>query len=101
MSTNPTNPASLTAELRRKEWRWVELRGVSPVHYRFHRSTLPIEAADRIEALEGALLAVVHATRAYLPPDGIDAQECINRILAATDNKKITPLIMEIENGHH
>lgn len=40
-----------------------------------------------------ALLAVVNATRAYLPPDGISEQECINRILEATDNPKINPVI--------
>lgn len=47
-----------------------------------------------------ALLAVVNATRAYLPPDGINAQECVSRILAATDNQIINPVIMEAEHGH-
>ena len=50
-------------------------------------------------AMSRALVAVVNATRAYLPPDGIDAQECLNRILAATDNPEINPIIAEIENG--
>ena len=44
-----------------------------------------------------AVLAVVDATRAYLPPDGIDAKECLSRILAATDNPTINPIIMEAE----
>lgn len=43
-----------------------------------------------------ALLAVVNATRAYLPPDGIDAQECLNRILAVTDNPEINPIIAQL-----
>jgi hypothetical protein len=50
-------------------------------------------------AIETALLAVVDATRAYLPPDGIDEQECMNRILEATDNTEISPIILEIENA--
>jgi len=56
---------------------------------------------DHIEALRKALEAVVDATRAYLPPDGIDPQECLNRILLATDNSSINPLIeqMERDNG--
>lgn len=53
---------------------------------------------DHAECL-AALIAVVEATRAYLPPDGISAQECINRVLAATDNPAITPIILEAENG--
>ena len=54
--------------------------------------------ALRIKLLEDALVAVVEATRAYLPPDGIDAQECLNRILEATDNPTINPVIFEIED---
>jgi Lar family restriction alleviation protein len=53
--------------------------------------------ALRIKLLEDALLAVVEATRAYLPPDGIDAKECLSRILGATDNPTINPIIFEIE----
>ena len=58
-----------------------------------------IEAATawntRIESgvVAEALLAVVNATRAYWPPDGISEQECINRILEAIDNPKINPVI--------
>jgi hypothetical protein len=52
-------------------------------------------ANTRIESgvVAETLLAVVNATRAYLPPDGISEQECINRILEATDNPKINPVI--------
>ena len=53
--------------------------------------------ALRIKLLEDALVAVVEATRAYLPPDGIDAKECLSRILGATDNPTINPIIFEIE----
>ena len=44
-----------------------------------------------------ALLAVVDATRAYLPPDGISGSECISRITEATDNLSITPIILAAE----
>jgi hypothetical protein len=54
--------------------------------------------ALRVKLLEDALLAVVEATRAYLPPDGIDAKECLSRILGATDNPTINPIIFEIED---
>ena len=60
-------------------------------------SAIPIPAPTG--GVERALLAVVEATRAYLPPDGIDAQECLNRILAATDNPKINPFIREMEQS--
>jgi hypothetical protein len=58
----------------------------------------PQTDALRIKLLEDAVIAVVEATRAYLPPDGIDAQECISRILEATDNPAINPVIFEIED---
>jgi hypothetical protein len=63
------------------------------------RGYLPQPQTDalRIKLLEDAVIAVVEATRAYLPPDGIDAQECISRILEATDNSAINPVIFEIE----
>ena len=54
---------------------------------------------NRIAALEAAVYAVVEATRAYLPPDGIDAKECLSRILGATDNPTINPTIAEIDRG--
>lgn len=43
-------------------------------------------AQDTIPVLVEALQDVIAATSAYLPPDGIDARECLNRILMATDN---------------
>lgn len=56
------------------------------------------EANQRdLELMACALSSVVAATRAYLPPDGIDAQECLNRILAATDNATINPVIERME----
>jgi glutaredoxin len=44
-----------------------------------------------------ALMGVVNATRAYLPPDGIDEKTCINRILEATDNPEMARIIQRIE----
>jgi hypothetical protein len=64
----------------------------------FARHRQPHTDALRIKLLEDAVIAVVEATRAYLPPDGIDAQECISRILEATDNPAINPVIFEIED---
>lgn len=63
------------------------------------RNTARFEA--EVARLREAVLAVVDATRAYLPPGGIDAQECVNRILSATDNPAINPLILEAENGRY
>lgn len=57
---------------------------------------IPIEAIESGVVAE-ALLAVVNATRAYLPPDGISEQECINRILEATDNPAINSIIAKLE----
>lgn len=54
--------------------------------------------ALRVKLLEDALLAVVDATHAYLPPDRIDAKECLSRILRATDNPKINPIIAELKS---
>lgn len=58
------------------------------------------EREAEIATLGRAVLATVAATRAYLPPDGIGAKECLSRILGATDNPTINPLIAALENGH-
>jgi len=47
-------------------------------------------------ALE-AVMAVVSATRQYLPPDGISQHECISLVLEATDNPRINQLILAEE----
>lgn len=47
--------------------------------------------------LREALIAVVEAVRAYLPPDGIGRDECISRVIAATDNPNINPVIASWE----
>lgn len=47
-----------------------------------------------VEALE----AVISATQAYLPPDGISAKECISRILSATDNPTINAILSEAKS---
>lgn len=69
------------------------------------RAATAVIAADRAELvaevkrLREAVMAVVSAIRSYLPPDGISEQECLNRIIAATDNPIINPIILEAENG--
>lgn len=63
-------------------------------------TTPPSPVTNERAKVREALLAVVSATRAYLPPDGIDAQECLNRILAATDNPSINPIIEQMERSH-
>jgi hypothetical protein len=42
-----------------------------------------------LDDMAEALLAVIDAARAYLPPDGISKDEFINRVLEATDNPRI------------
>jgi hypothetical protein len=39
-----------------------------------------------------ALIAVVSATGAYLPPDGISAEECVAPVIATTDNPAISAI---------
>lgn len=53
---------------------------------------MPSAAAD-------ALLAIVDATRDYLPPDGITEREFISRVIGAIDNPDINPIIRELEHG--
>jgi hypothetical protein len=43
--------------------------------------------------LMGAIMKVVDATRAYLPPDGISKEELINLVLEATDNPEMAAII--------
>jgi hypothetical protein len=45
--------------------------------------------AEDATPLVEALLAIIDAARAYLPPDGIGKDEFISRVLEATDNPKI------------
>jgi hypothetical protein len=44
-----------------------------------------------------ALREVIKATQDYLPPDGISAQKCISRILAATDNPCIVRALVNLD----
>lgn len=58
------------------------------------------EAAEAKAArLEECVHAVQDATAAYLPPDGISAQECLNRILSAVDNPVINAVTLGAANG--
>jgi hypothetical protein len=47
-----------------------------------------VRAVNAHEALVEALDAVIGAVCKYLPPDGIDKDELINRVIHAVDNKK-------------
>ena len=49
------------------------------------------------DPIREALAEVIRAARAYLPPDGISPQDCISRVLAATDNARINAAMGEIE----
>ena len=57
------------------------------------RSTPMTNNDDRRAAellmLRGAVMEVLDAVRDYLPPNGIDAQECLNRVIGAVDNPNI------------
>lgn len=48
-----------------------------------------------IFALSDAIREVISATCDYLPPDGISAQECVSRVLGATDNPTINAVMAE------
>jgi hypothetical protein len=45
-----------------------------------------------------ALVAIIEASRAYLPPDGIGKDAFISRVLEATDNSKIIAVLAA--HGH-
>lgn len=57
------------------------------------------EAADKLEILANAVMSVIHATRDYLPPDGITAKDCISRVLDATDNLEVWEIMKEFEDS--
>lgn len=57
------------------------------------RRKAPAERAAAYRVMHGAVLAVIAATQAYLPPDGITSEELINRVLLATDNATIVPAL--------
>ncbi|WP_288074376.1 hypothetical protein [Pseudomonas sp.] len=51
------------------------------------------------ETLAGALDDVISATCAYLPPDGISKGECINMVIAATDNMEVMEALRKWEES--
>lgn len=59
-----------------------------------------VEIKVETDTLKKAVSATTDATASYLPPDGIDASECISRILAATDNPEINAIMLENKNGN-
>lgn len=58
------------------------------------------EAYDKLEAnrdvFANAVKAVIDASQAYLPPDGISKDEFINRVLGATDNAEIVDALSSL-----
>jgi hypothetical protein len=54
--------------------------------------------AEDATPLVEALLTIVDAARAYLPPDGFDKDEFITRVLEAIDNPKINAALAA--HGH-
>lgn len=63
-------------------------------------SRLPeLSEAETIARLKRAVAAVTDAMSSYLPSDGISAHECINRVLAATDNPEINAVMIGERNG--
>lgn len=61
--------------------------------------TTAADASGDAAVLRTAILAVVSAVRAYLPPDGIDPLACLSLVLAAVDNPTINPLIEQAERA--
>ena len=54
--------------------------------------------AEDAAPLVEALLAIIDAARAYLPPDGIGKDAFITRVLEAVDNPKI--IVALAVHGH-
>ena len=54
--------------------------------------------AEDATPLVEALLEIIAAAQAYLPPDGLDKDEFITRVLGATDNLRIIAALAA--NGH-
>jgi hypothetical protein len=67
--------------------RWAN---ISPdFNLRPHRSEGGCVMAEDATPLVEAMLAIIDAARAYLPPDGIGKDEFIARVLETTDNPRI------------
>lgn len=56
-----------------------------------------VVAAAAGATLLRAVMACVDVMRAYIIPDGIDADEAMSRIIAALDSPEIAPIILEAE----
>ena len=48
---------------------------------------------EREAELVAAIEKTIEALRAFLPPDGLSAKECVSRILAAVDNPKVNEAV--------
>lgn len=74
---------------------WVE----TPLYTRPSSEAEIADLRAKLELMRQALEAVTDATSSYLPSDGISAHECINRVLAATDNPEINAVMIGERNG--
>lgn len=61
----------------------------------------PHPPATDVAALVEALREVISATCDYLPPDGISEQECLGRVIGATDNPKIIAALAPFTKGQN
>lgn len=63
------------------------------------------EAYDKLKAnrdvFANAVKAVIEASIAYLPPDGISKDEFISRVLGAIDNAEIVAAQEQLYYGQH
>lgn len=67
-----------------------------------HRLATRTDATpDHVAALVEALREVISATCDYLPPDGISEQECLGRVIGATDNPKIIAALAPFTKGQN
>lgn len=58
------------------------------------------EVLDELYALRSATLEVLNAVRGYLPPDGINAKDCLSRVIYAVDNPAINPILKKLEHDN-
>lgn len=62
-----------------------------------HPLPWPADREADVAAMEAALLGILNAVRAYLPPDGIPIQACLRSVIYEVDNPSINPILARIE----
>jgi hypothetical protein len=88
-----------TVYLRSGTYEWACDQGGPHYETAVANAAFIVKACNLHDELVAALKAVIDATRAYLPPDGIPQDELINRVLAATDNPRINAALIAAERG--